>query len=117
MRCKLARQLRSQDKSFFKDLKIMMENMFPVINDNFFTSQRPIFFEESAKRDQNQVIEAPKEILLFLVHGLGACRLDMEKIKVELRRYYDYKVKIFISTSNEARTEGHIEAMGERLAH
>lgn len=39
-----------------------------------------------------------------MVHGLGACRLDMEKIKVELRRYYDYKVKLYISSSNEART-------------
>lgn len=44
-----------------------------------------------------------------MVHGLGACRLDMEKIKVELRRYYDYKVKVYISTSNEARTEGDID--------
>jgi hypothetical protein len=51
-----------------------------------------------------------------MVHGLGACRLDMEKIKSELRRYYDFRVKMYISTSNEARTEGDIEEMGTRLA-
>ncbi len=41
----------------------------------------------------------------------------MEKIKVELRRYYDFKVKLYISSSNEARTEGDIDEMGQRLAH
>ncbi len=58
----------------------------------------------------------PQEILVIMVHGLGACRLDMEKIKVELRRYYDKRVRIYISTSNEGRTEGDIENMGMRLA-
>jgi hypothetical protein len=51
-----------------------------------------------------------------MVHGLGACRLDMEKIKVELRRYYDKRIRVYISTSNEGRTEGDIENMGMRLA-
>ena len=51
-----------------------------------------------------------------MVHGLGACRLDMEKLKAELRRYYDARVKVYISSSNEARTEGNIDDMGVRLA-
>ena len=51
-----------------------------------------------------------------MVHGLGACRLDMEKIKSQLRRYYDFRIKMYISTSNEARTEGNIDQMGTRLA-
>lgn len=42
--------------------------------------------------------------------------MDMERIKIELKRYYEGKVKIFISSTNEGRTEGDIEAMGMRLA-
>ena len=66
----------------------------------------------------NNVImsEPPESILVILVHGLGACRLDMEKIKVELRRYYEDKVRILISSSNEGKTEGDIEEMGYRLS-
>lgn len=45
-------------------------------------------------------MKVPSEILIIMVHGLGACRLDMEKIKSELRRYFDFKVKMYISTSN-----------------
>lgn len=51
-----------------------------------------------------------------MVHGLGACRLDMEKIKVELRRYYDTKFRVYISSANEGRTEGDIDSLGMRLA-
>ena len=51
-----------------------------------------------------------------MVHGLGACRLDMEKMKSEIRRYYDSRVRVYISSSNEARTEGNIDDMGVRLA-
>lgn len=41
----------------------------------------------------------------------------MEKIKSELRRYYDFRVKVYISSANEARTEGNIDDMGVRLAN
>ena len=47
-----------------------------------------------------------EELLIILVHGLGACRLDMEKLKVELKRYYEGRIRIFISSANEGRTEG-----------
>ncbi len=50
------------------------------------------------------------------MHGLGACRLDMEKLKVELKRYYDGRVRVYASSSNEGRTEGDIDSMGMRLA-
>jgi hypothetical protein len=42
--------------------------------------------------------------------------MDMEKIKIELKRYYAGKIRVFCSSSNEGRTEGDIEAMGMRLA-
>ena len=53
---------------------------------------------------------------MVLVHGLGACRLDMERLRVEMRRYYEGKVRVFTSSANEGRTEGDIDAMGLRLA-
>jgi hypothetical protein len=56
------------------------------------------------------------DIFVVLVHGLGACRQDMDKIRVELKRYYGTKVRIFISSTNEGRTEGDIDSMGMRLA-
>ncbi|CAM6005907.1 unnamed protein product [Sphagnum balticum] len=40
----------------------------------------------------------------------------MEKIRVELRRYYDGRIKVYTSSSNEGRTEGDIDSMGLRLA-
>ena len=30
---------------------------------------------------EGKIIENPKDILIIMVHGLGACRLDMEKMK------------------------------------
>lgn len=56
---------------------------FPVLNDSFFSNLRPIFFEETAKSNESlkKTVE-PLELLVIMVHGLGACRLDMEKIKV-----------------------------------
>lgn len=54
--------------------------------------------------------------MIVLVHGLGACRLDMEKMKVELKRYLGKRARILVSMSNEGRTEGDIDAMGVRLA-
>lgn len=40
----------------------------------------------------------------------------MEKIKVELKRYFEGKVRVYTSSSNEGRTEGDIDSMGMRLA-
>lgn len=40
----------------------------------------------------------------------------MEKLKVELKRYYDGRVRVYASSSNEGRTEGDIDSMGMRLA-
>ena len=37
-------------------------------------------------------------------------------MKIELKRYYEGKIKIFVSACNEGRTEGDIEGMGMRLA-
>lgn len=51
-----------------------------------------------------------------MVHGLGACRLDMEKLKIEMKRYHQGKIKVYVSTANESRTEGDIDGMGFRLA-
>lgn len=42
--------------------------------------------------------------------------MDMERLKIEMRRYYDKSIKIFVSSTNEGRTEGEIELMGMRLA-
>ena len=50
------------------------------------------------------------------MHGLGACRLDLEKLRVELKRYYEGRCKVYISTANEGRTESDIDQMGVRLA-
>ena len=75
-----------------------------------------MFFEEKACRSAHLEEPLSEEILVILVHGLGACRMDMEKIKVELKRYYEGKVRIFSSSCNEGRTEGEIESMGLRLA-
>lgn len=55
-------------------------------------------------------------MFVFLVHGLGACRLDMEKLKVELKRYYEGKVRVHSATTNEGRTETDIDSLGMRLA-
>jgi hypothetical protein len=40
----------------------------------------------------------------------------MEKLKVELKRYFDGRVRVYASSSNEGRTEGDIDSMGMRLA-
>jgi hypothetical protein len=58
------------------------------MNESFFTNQRPIFFEEKAVRPSFNEEPLLSEILVILVHGLGACRMDMERIKIELKRYY-----------------------------
>lgn len=52
--------------------------------------------------------------LVVFVHGLGACKQDMEKLAVELKRAY--RISFLLSSSNEARTEGDIGKMGQRLA-
>lgn len=109
MRVKLAHQLRNQDKYLFRDLAPQHH----LVDQTFFSPERPIFFEERAGEEHTV---RPNEVLVIMVHGLGACFLDMEKLKVELRRYYDSKVRIYISRGNEARTEGDIEEMGNRLA-
>ena len=80
MRNKLAYQLRNQDKSFFRDFKIEDVNVFPILDDSFFSNERPIFFEEHSSVS-GQKVKAPSEVLVIMVHGLGACRLDMEKLK------------------------------------
>jgi hypothetical protein len=61
---------------------------FPILNQVFFSPSRPILFEDRACRPGYIEGEAPSEVIVFLVHGLGACRMDMEKLKVELKRYY-----------------------------
>ena len=81
MRSKLAYQLRNQDKTYFKDMKSSENNAFTVLDDDFFTPERPIFFEEKHTAENGKNIAVPKEILIIMVHGLGACRLDMEKLK------------------------------------
>jgi hypothetical protein len=48
MRNKLAYQLRNQDKSYFRDFKAQEANIFTILDDSFFTVERPIFFEERA---------------------------------------------------------------------
>jgi hypothetical protein len=50
MRTKLAYQLRNQDKEFFKDLQTADTDVFPVVNESFFSNLRPIFFEELASK-------------------------------------------------------------------
>lgn len=55
--------------------------------------------------------------VVFLVHGLGACRLDMDRLKIEIRRNFKEKVHVVCSCSNEGRTEGNIDQMGVRLGH
>ena len=89
------------------------------MNEKYFTRERPIFFEESVSPGEKFKCEAGKPydfMLIFLVHGLGACRLDMEKLRIELKRYHQSKIKLYVSTSNESRTEGDIDGMGLRLA-
>jgi hypothetical protein len=44
--------------------------------------------------------EPPHDILVFLVHGLGACRLDMERLKVEMKRYHEGRVRVYASSAN-----------------
>ena len=40
----------------------------------------------------------------------------MEKLKVELRRYYEGTVRVHSATTNEGRTESDIDSLGLRLA-
>jgi pimeloyl-ACP methyl ester carboxylesterase len=115
LRNQLAHQLRSQQKDYFSDLHPTAP-LPQIANQAFFSSLRPIIFEERAASLKAGEEVVPSEILVFLVHGLGACRLDMEKIKVELKRYFDGKVRVYTSSSNEGRTEGDIDSMGMRLA-
>lgn len=76
LRNQLAHQLRSQDKEYFSDLH-PTAHLPHIANLAFFSSIRPIFFEERAVSPKAVQEEPPSEILVFLVHGLGACRLDM----------------------------------------
>jgi vacuolar-type H+-ATPase subunit H len=93
------------------------DDLLSVANEGFLSRTRPVFFEEQATRSQREIEdESAEEIFVVLVHGLGACRLDMEKLKVEMRRYYEGKVRVYASSANEGRTEGDIDSMGLRLA-
>ena len=56
-----------------------------------------------------------KKHLVVFVHGLGACRYDMEKLAIQMKRSYEAMEQL-ISISNEGRTEGDIAEMAERLA-
>ena len=94
-----------------------MEELLKVTNKAFFSNTRPVFFEEKATKGGLEAAEnSAEEVLIILVHGLGACRLDMEKLRTEMRRYYEGNVRVFTSSTNEGRTEGDIDAMGMRLA-
>lgn len=78
---------------------------------------RCILFDEIYHRPgkKNQMEESRKgRHLVFLVHGLGACKEDMEKMALELFR--TCKLDAYISGSNVGRTDGDISAMGHRLA-
>jgi hypothetical protein len=52
--------------------------------------------------------------IIVLVHGYQASRQDFQVLKLclEIR----FKAKVFISNSNEGRTDDNVEAMGKRLA-
>ena len=103
MRQKLASQLRNQHKQFEEEHPCINSD-FSIMNKAFFSENRPIIFEEKATKSEKSEEKAEVDLMIFLVHGLGACRLDMEKLKVELRRYYDRKVRVYISSANEGRT-------------
>jgi len=45
MRTKLAYQLRNQDKLFYKEMNPSDKHYFPIVNQSFFSNNRPIFFE------------------------------------------------------------------------
>lgn len=74
-RNRLADKLRSQNKE--DDVDLPNSDLLKIINENFFTITRPIFFEEKAERQLSELSNEPEELLVVLVHGLGACRLDM----------------------------------------
>jgi hypothetical protein len=78
---------------------------------------RSILFDEIYTRPgRKSVIEEKRQgrHLVVFVHGLGACKQDMEKLAIELKRAY--RISFLLSASNEARTEGDIGKMGQRLA-
>jgi len=77
MRAKLAKQLRNKSNEFHTDLNPSVHKEFPIVNKQFFTEKRPIIFEERACKPGYQENKEAAEVMFVLVHGLGACRLDM----------------------------------------
>lgn len=62
----------------------------------------------------NENVEEEEDHFVILVHGFQASRQDFIVLKncLEIR----FKVKVFISTCNEGRTDDDIETQGKRLA-
>lgn len=78
-RNKMALQIRSQAKENEK-----YANEFRFYNSEFFAGCGPVLFQETVPREI-KLEERPNDgskYLIVLVHGLGACRIDMERIKV-----------------------------------
>ena len=77
----MASQLRNKNKEFEEDHPCINKD-FPIINKAFFSCNRPIIFEEKATKADEVEGKGDVDLMIVLVHGLGACRLDMEKMKV-----------------------------------